>query len=90
MLHRDDAGMVSAIDINKGRFRILGETPKLQNVDDVVTAVHADLRNFSPKNRRAYQQEIVSVFEVMNACMFVRCIESRFCYLCLSNKLLSL
>lgn len=39
--------MVSAIDINKGRLRILEETAKLQNVDDVVTAIHADLRNFS-------------------------------------------
>eukprot|EP00268_Persea_americana_P038711 TRINITY_DN3831_c0_g1_i13.p1 TRINITY_DN3831_c0_g1~~TRINITY_DN3831_c0_g1_i13.p1 ORF type:complete len:553 (+),score=132.74 TRINITY_DN3831_c0_g1_i13:312-1970(+) len=43
-------GMVSAIDINKGRLRILEETAKLQNLDDVVTAVHADLRNFSAKN----------------------------------------
>eukprot|EP00268_Persea_americana_P038720 TRINITY_DN3831_c0_g1_i6.p1 TRINITY_DN3831_c0_g1~~TRINITY_DN3831_c0_g1_i6.p1 ORF type:complete len:179 (+),score=45.21 TRINITY_DN3831_c0_g1_i6:2264-2800(+) len=50
MLHGDDAGMVSAIDINKGRLRILEETAKLQNLDDVVTAVHADLRNFSAKN----------------------------------------
>ena len=47
MLHGDDAGMVSAIDLNKGRLRIFEETAKLQNVDDIVTAVHADLRNFS-------------------------------------------
>ncbi|KAJ8629872.1 hypothetical protein MRB53_023195 [Persea americana] len=40
-------GMVFAIDLNKGRLRIFEETAKLQNVDDIVTAVHADLRNFS-------------------------------------------
>ncbi|XXG72681.1 hypothetical protein AAC387_Pa07g1726 [Persea americana] len=40
-------GMVSAIGLNKGRLRIFEETAKLQNVDDIVTAVHADLRNFS-------------------------------------------
>ena len=47
MLHGDDAGMVSAVDLNKGRLRIFEETAKLQNADDIVTAVHADLRNFS-------------------------------------------
>ncbi|KAJ8629902.1 hypothetical protein MRB53_023225 [Persea americana] len=53
MLHGDDAGMVSAVDLNKGRLRIFEETAKLQNVDDIVTAVHADLRNFSSSNRHS-------------------------------------
>ncbi|KAF8410874.1 hypothetical protein HHK36_003411 [Tetracentron sinense] len=43
-------GMVSAIDINKGRLRILKETAKLLQVDDVVNTVHADLRTFADKN----------------------------------------
>lgn len=40
-------GSVSAIDINKGRLRILSEAAKLQKVDNVVTTVHADLRTFA-------------------------------------------
>lgn len=40
-------GAISAIDINKGRLRILKEAAKLQNVDNVVTTVDADLRTFA-------------------------------------------
>ncbi|KAL5548637.1 hypothetical protein UlMin_003868 [Ulmus minor] len=43
-------GMVSAIDINEGRLRILKETAKLHQVDDVVTTIHSDLRVFSENN----------------------------------------
>ncbi|KAK8648691.1 hypothetical protein V6N13_129437 [Hibiscus sabdariffa] len=43
-------GRVHAIDINKGRLRILGETAKMQKVDDVVVTIHADLRNFADNN----------------------------------------
>ncbi|KAM7486527.1 hypothetical protein LguiA_002536 [Lonicera macranthoides] len=43
-------GMVSAIDINKGRLKILSETAKLHKVDDVITTVHADLRVFADSN----------------------------------------
>lgn len=38
--------MIYAIDINQGRLRILKETAKLHHVDNVITTVHADLRNF--------------------------------------------
>lgn len=65
MLHSDDAGMVSAIDINKGRLRILEETAKLQNVDDVVTAVHADLRNFSVSYWTVKQKQTSRAFTGM-------------------------
>lgn len=44
------AGMVSAIDVNKGRLRILSETAKLHKVDDVITTVHADIRVFAVSN----------------------------------------
>lgn len=40
-------GMVHAIDINKGRLRIVKETAKLLLVDDVITTVHADLCTFA-------------------------------------------
>lgn len=42
-------GMVSAIDINEGRLRILNETAKLQQVDSVITTIHADLRSLADK-----------------------------------------
>lgn len=40
-------GMVYAIDINKGRLRILRETAKLHQVDTVITTIPADLRVFA-------------------------------------------
>ncbi|XP_062168889.1 uncharacterized protein LOC133874953 isoform X2 [Alnus glutinosa] len=43
-------GMVSAIDINEGRLRIVKETAKLHQVDSVITTIHADLRTFAEKN----------------------------------------
>ncbi|THG10210.1 hypothetical protein TEA_003612 [Camellia sinensis var. sinensis] len=43
-------GVVSAIDINKGRMRILKEAAKLQQVDDVITTIHADLRIYADDN----------------------------------------
>lgn len=41
------SGMLSAIDINEGRLRILAETAKLQQVDNVITTIHADLCVFA-------------------------------------------
>ncbi|PON94003.1 rRNA small subunit methyltransferase B [Trema orientale] len=52
-------GMISAIDINKGRLRILKETAKLHQVDDVVTTIHADLRIFSEKNTVTYDKVLL-------------------------------
>ncbi|TQE08122.1 hypothetical protein C1H46_006248 [Malus baccata] len=43
-------GMVYAVDINEGRLRILKETTKLHQVDDVITIVHSDIRTFSDNN----------------------------------------
>ncbi|XP_028785448.1 uncharacterized protein LOC114741361 isoform X1 [Neltuma alba] len=42
--HLRGQGMVFAIDVNRGRLRILKETAKLHQVDGVITAIHADLR----------------------------------------------
>lgn len=41
------SGTLLAIDINKGRLRILKETAELHQVDDVISTIHADLRNFA-------------------------------------------
>ncbi|XP_078443221.1 NOL1/NOP2/sun family protein / antitermination NusB domain-containing protein isoform X2 [Wolffia australiana] len=40
-------GSVHAIDVNKGRLRILEEAARSQKVDDVIVPVHADLRSFA-------------------------------------------
>lgn len=40
-------GTIFAIDINKGRLRILKGTAKLHEVNGVITTVHADLRLFA-------------------------------------------
>lgn len=38
------SGSISAVDVNKGRLRILKETAKLHELDQVITTIHADLR----------------------------------------------
>ncbi|XP_065862671.1 uncharacterized protein [Euphorbia lathyris] len=43
----DNKGMVYAIDINKGRLRILQETAKVHQVDGIITTVPSDLRAFA-------------------------------------------
>ncbi|KAL4185729.1 hypothetical protein AMTRI_Chr10g232150 [Amborella trichopoda] len=45
-------GKVIAIDINKGRLQVLWEAAKLQDVDDVIRTVHADLRDFARADLR--------------------------------------
>ncbi|KAL4554091.1 hypothetical protein LXL04_037286 [Taraxacum kok-saghyz] len=52
-------GMVTAIDINKGRLRILKETAKLQQLDDVITTVHADLCTFPENNDVKYDKVLL-------------------------------
>ncbi|KAK8926575.1 hypothetical protein KSP39_PZI018149 [Platanthera zijinensis] len=43
-------GTIWAVDINRARLRVLKETSKLQNVEEVITTVHADLRLFCVNN----------------------------------------
>ncbi|KAG8386015.1 hypothetical protein BUALT_Bualt03G0105100 [Buddleja alternifolia] len=40
-------GSICAIDVNKGRLRILQETAMLHEVNTIITCIHADLRAFS-------------------------------------------
>uniref|UniRef100_A0A803MWM5 SAM-dependent MTase RsmB/NOP-type domain-containing protein n=1 Tax=Chenopodium quinoa TaxID=63459 RepID=A0A803MWM5_CHEQI len=52
-------GMISAIDINKGRLRILEETAKLQSVDGVINCIHADLRSFADSNKLKFNKVLL-------------------------------
>lgn len=54
-------GMVYAIDINKGRLRILGETAKLHQVNSVVTTIHSDLREFVVSNQSLKGENLLKV-----------------------------
>ncbi|XP_051128635.1 uncharacterized protein LOC127249733 isoform X2 [Andrographis paniculata] len=48
--HLNGNGNIYAIDINKGRLRILKETAMLQEVSHVITTIQADLHVFAEKN----------------------------------------
>lgn len=61
------SGMVTAIDINKGRLRILKETAKLHQVDGVISTIHADLRIFAVSCRKILHKAGVS----FGTCNFV-------------------
>lgn len=52
-------GMIYALDINKGRLRILEETAKLQNLDDVITTMAANIRNFVESNQIKYDKVLL-------------------------------
>ncbi|XP_074292895.1 uncharacterized protein LOC141619778 isoform X1 [Silene latifolia] len=52
-------GMISAVDINKGRLRILKETAELQNLDNLITCVHADLRTFSNSSESKFDKVLL-------------------------------
>ncbi|WOL12098.1 hypothetical protein Cni_G20862 [Canna indica] len=52
-------GMVLAIDINKGRLRILKETARSHAVNDVVTTVNADLRLYADKNNLKFDKVLL-------------------------------
>jgi hypothetical protein len=40
-------GKIWALDINKGRLRILMDAAKLHGLDDMITDIHADLRLYA-------------------------------------------
>ncbi|KAJ0046083.1 hypothetical protein Pint_03846 [Pistacia integerrima] len=52
-------GMVYAIDINKGRLRILRETAKLHQVSSVITTIHSDLRIFADNESAKYDKVLL-------------------------------
>lgn len=57
--HLKGQGSICAIDINKGRLRILKETAKLHEVINVVTTIHADLREFSDSNSLKFDKVLL-------------------------------
>ncbi|KAK3199186.1 hypothetical protein Dsin_022601 [Dipteronia sinensis] len=52
-------GMVYAIDINKGRLRILTETAKSHQVNSFITTIEADLRLFADSNVVHYDKVLL-------------------------------
>lgn len=44
MMVYSDTGKIWALDINKGRLRILMEAAKSHNLDHMITDIHGDLR----------------------------------------------
>ncbi|XP_042444170.1 probable ribosomal RNA small subunit methyltransferase B isoform X1 [Zingiber officinale] len=54
-------GMILAIDINKGRLRILKETSRLHNVHDVVTTTNADLRLYAEMHNIQFDKVLLDV-----------------------------
>ncbi|XP_075482480.1 uncharacterized protein LOC142522822 isoform X1 [Primulina tabacum] len=57
--HLKGQGNICAIDINEGRLRILKETAKLHEVINVVTTIHADLREFSDSNSLKFDKVLL-------------------------------
>ncbi|CAM8978775.1 unnamed protein product [Rhodiola kirilowii] len=52
-------GMIFAVDINEGRLRILKETAELQEVDSVITTIHADLRELPDQEKHKLKADKV-------------------------------
>ncbi|KAK9734956.1 hypothetical protein RND81_04G173700 [Saponaria officinalis] len=52
-------GMISAVDVNKGRLRILKETADLQGLHNVITCVHADLRAFAHSTHSKFDKVLL-------------------------------
>ncbi|KAK9734954.1 hypothetical protein RND81_04G173500 [Saponaria officinalis] len=52
-------GMISAVDVNKGRLRILKETADLQGLHNVITCVHADLRAFADSSHSKFDKVLL-------------------------------
>jgi len=42
-----DTGKIRALDVNKGRLRILMDAAKQHSLDDMITDIHADLRLYA-------------------------------------------
>lgn len=66
------AGAIYAVDINRGRLRILEEAAKLHGVDDVITAIHSDLRRFAVSSHSYGKCHYVVHLSLMNACGYSR------------------
>ncbi|CAN6167354.1 unnamed protein product [Urochloa humidicola] len=52
-------GKIWALDVNKGRLRILMEAAKLHSLDDMVTDIHADLRLYTKETTATYDKVLL-------------------------------
>jgi hypothetical protein len=47
MIVYSDTGKIRALDVNKGRLRILMDAAKQHSLDDMITDIHADLQLYA-------------------------------------------
>nr|TKW33658.1 hypothetical protein SEVIR_2G253900v2 [Setaria viridis] len=52
-------GKIWALDVNKGRLRILMEAAKLHSLDDMITDIHADLRLHTKETTAKYDKVLL-------------------------------
>ncbi|CAN6196328.1 unnamed protein product [Urochloa humidicola] len=52
-------GKIWALDVNKGRLRILMEAAKLHSLDDMITDIHADLRLYTKETTATYDKVLL-------------------------------
>ncbi|ONM22446.1 hypothetical protein ZEAMMB73_Zm00001d005972 [Zea mays] len=52
-------GKIWALDINKGRLRILMDAAKLHGLDDMITDIHADLRLYAKETTVKYDKVLL-------------------------------
>ncbi|KAK3133614.1 hypothetical protein QOZ80_6AG0538740 [Eleusine coracana subsp. coracana] len=52
-------GKIWAVDVNKGRLRILKDAAKAHGLDDMITDIHADLRQFAKDTAAKYDKVLL-------------------------------
>ncbi|TVU03728.1 hypothetical protein EJB05_50733, partial [Eragrostis curvula] len=59
MIVYSDTGKIWALDVNKGRLRILKDTAKLHGLDEMIIDVHADLRQYAEDTSAKYDKVLL-------------------------------
>ncbi|GJM98511.1 hypothetical protein PR202_ga15532 [Eleusine coracana subsp. coracana] len=52
-------GKIWTVDVNKGRLRILKDAAKVHGLDDMITDIHADLRQFAKDTAAKYDKVLL-------------------------------
>ncbi|XP_039795608.1 probable ribosomal RNA small subunit methyltransferase B [Panicum virgatum] len=52
-------GKIRALDVNKGRLRILMDAAKQHSLDDMITDIHADLRLYAKETTAKYEKVLL-------------------------------
>ncbi|WVZ65311.1 hypothetical protein U9M48_014696 [Paspalum notatum var. saurae] len=58
-LARPGTGKIWALDVNKGRLRILMDAAKLHGLNDMITVIHADLRLYAKETTTKYDKVLL-------------------------------